>query len=256
VIIGNLELAINNLSRGMVVRENLDEAMNAGRRASKVTGMMLTYLGHVPGELEPIDLSAACRETLATLPCPLIARAEFSMDLPSPGPIIKANRGQVQQALSNLLTNACEAIGEGHDAIRLNVKTVSKTEIPAKHRFPVNWKPKGDRYACVEVVDTGSGIAAKDLEKLCDPFYSSKFTGRGLGLPVALGIVRASHGVITVESQEGAGSVFRIFLPLSNEPVSHSLENMTKADENGAFRQALGTAQSRASRESASVARS
>jgi signal transduction histidine kinase len=81
----------------------------------------------------------------------------------------------------------------------------------------VNWQPKESLFACLEVVDTGSGIRREDIEKICDPFYSTKFTGRGLGLSVVIGIVCAYDGGITVESQPDRGSTFRIYLPISSE---------------------------------------
>jgi two-component system, cell cycle sensor histidine kinase and response regulator CckA len=74
-------------------------------------------------------------------------------------------------------------------------------------------------YACLEVTDTGCGIAVENIEKLFDPFFSSKFTGRGLGLPVVLGIIKAHGGAVTVESKVRRGSTFRVFLPLSAEEV-------------------------------------
>jgi two-component system cell cycle sensor histidine kinase/response regulator CckA len=79
----------------------------------------------------------------------------------------------------------------------------------------MDWQPKEKSYACLEVTDTGCGIADKDIENLFDPFFSSKFTGRGLGLAVVLGIVKAHGGTVTVESEPGRGSIFRVFLPLS-----------------------------------------
>ena len=74
-------------------------------------------------------------------------------------------------------------------------------------------------YACLEVMDEGCGIEDKDIENLFDPFFSSKFTGRGMGLAVVMGIVRAHGGVVTVESEPGRGSAFRVFFPLSGKEV-------------------------------------
>ncbi|MGA2118289.1 MAG: ATP-binding protein, partial [Bryobacteraceae bacterium] len=68
-------------------------------------------------------------------------------------------------------------------------------------------------------MDAGSGIADKDIEKLFDPFFSSKLTGSGLGLSVVLGIVRAHGGAVTVESEPGRGTAFRVLLPVSAEEV-------------------------------------
>ncbi|MCX5856186.1 MAG: response regulator [Deltaproteobacteria bacterium] len=125
----------------------------------------------------------------------------------------------MQQVMTNLATNAWEAVGESRGAIHLNVKTVSPLEIPASHRFPIGWQPQDTAYACLEVTDVGCGIVDKDIEKLFDPFFSSKFIGRGLGLPVVMGIVRAHGGAGTVESEPGRGSIFRVFLPVSAEEV-------------------------------------
>ena len=140
--------------------------------------------------------------------------------MPCSGPNISANANQIQQVLTNLVTNAWEAIGENQGALDLTVKTVSATEIPTAHRFPIGWQPQDLNYACMEVTDTGCGIADEDLDKLFDPFFSNKFTGRGLGLPVVLGIVKAHGGVIMVESKTGRGSIFRVFLPMAAAAVS------------------------------------
>jgi len=152
-------------------------------------------------------------------------------DLPSLGPAISANGNQIQQLLTNLATNAWEAFGDGRGAIRLSIKTVSSADIPTTNRFPVDWQPLDNAYACLEVADVGCGIADHDIEKLFDPFFSTKFTGRGLGLPVVLGIVRAHGGAVTVESEPGRGSVFRVFFPVSAEEVPRQPDKAAKAPE-------------------------
>ncbi len=135
-------------------------------------------------------------------------------DLPSPGPSISGNANQIRQVLTNLFSNAWEAGGGG---VRLTVKTASRADIPVANRFPFGWQPAEQSYACLEIADTGCGIAGGDIEKLFDPFFSTKFTGRGLGLAAALGIVRAHDGGIVVKSNPGHGSVFQVFLPLSKQ---------------------------------------
>jgi signal transduction histidine kinase len=91
---------------------------------------------------------------------------------------------------------------------------VPASEISSSHRFPAEWKPEDPVYACLRVTDDGGGIAPEDIETIFDPFFTTHFTGRGLGLPVALGIVRAHGGAITVESTRGVGSAFRAYLPV------------------------------------------
>ena len=138
-------------------------------------------------------------------------------DLPSPGPVISVNANQIQQVLTNLVINGWEALGEGPGAIHLSVKTILPADIPASHRYPVDWQPQDHAYACMKVTDEGCGIAYKDIEKIFDPFFSTKFTGRGMGLAVVLGILRAHGGGVTVESDPGQGSTFRVFFPASAE---------------------------------------
>jgi PAS domain S-box-containing protein len=229
VVLGNLEIVKDDLPKEANVVENLTEAMQAGRRAAEVSNLMLTYLGQAPGKLEPLDLSEACRKSLSSLRGAMPNKVQLKIDLPSSGPIIKANAHQIHQVLTNLATNAWEALGENGGGIHLAVKSVSQAEIPASHRFPMDWQPQDTLHACLEVKDTGSGIAEKDIEKVFDPFFTSKFTGRGLGLPVVLGVVRTHQGVVTVESKEGLGSVFRAFFPLSNQVVPQLPEKVSKA---------------------------
>lgn len=231
VVLGNLELAMNDLPLGSDVRETLTDAEDAAQRAAEVSSLMLTYLGQTSGKHEPLNLSEICRRNLPMLRAALPKNVGLEVDFPSPGPTIKGSMHQIQQVLTNLATNAWEALGEGMNTIHLNVKTVSSADIPLVHRFPPGWQTQDDLYACLEVTDTGLGIAERDMEKLFDPFFTSKFTGRGLGLPVILGIVRASRGVITVESDVGCGSAFRVFLPVSTEEVYRRMQHVTAAFE-------------------------
>ena len=215
----NLELLQQDLPLQAGARLQLSEALQSARKAADISTQMLVYLGQTTVHREPLDLSEACRLCL-----PLLQEAEsriavLKADLPAPGPVINSNANQIQQVLTNLLTNAWEASRAGSDAIRLTVKQVSATAIPVVNRFPIAWQPQAPAYACLEVADSGGGIPAGDIEKLFDPFFTSKFIGKGLGLSVVLGIVRGHDGGITVESEPGWGSVFRVFLPLTAATV-------------------------------------
>ena len=224
-----LQMAMINLPQNGMAVENLTDAMLSARKAAKVSSLMLTYLGQTTAKHEPLYLCEACQRQLFIIRADLPKDMVLETDFLTPGPVVNANANQIQQVLTNLVTNAWEALGDTRSAIRVDVKTVCAAEIPAEHRFPVNWQPQTAAYACLEVRDAGGGIAAVDMDKLFDPFFSSKFTGRGLGLPVVLGIVRAHSGCITVESQPGRGSVFRVFLPLSEEAVLQKPLAVTQA---------------------------
>jgi nitrogen-specific signal transduction histidine kinase len=218
-VMGNLEMAIDDLPRGADISETLAEAQKATRKAAEVSRLMLTYLGQTPSKHEPLDLSDAYRQSLTLLLAAAPKGTILNADFPSSGPIIRANVGQMQQIFTNLVTNAWESITDNMGTIALTIKTVSHEDIPTSNRFPIDWQPQEIDYACLEVSDTGSGIANKDIEKIFDPFFTTKFTGRGLGLPVVMGIVKAHGGGVTVESEQGRGSVFRFFLPVSTEEL-------------------------------------
>ncbi len=219
VVMGNLELAMIDLPQGARLKEKINAAMNASRRAAEMSGRMLTYLGQSFEQRESLDLSDACRWSLPMLQAVMPGNVKLEADLPFPGPVISTNLNKIQQVLINLITNAWEAIGESRGAIHLSVKTVSPADIPASHRYPAGWQPQDKVYACMKVTDEGCGIEDKDIEKIFDPFFSSKFTGRGMGLAVVLGIARAHGGGVTVENGQGKGSIFRVYFPVSAEEV-------------------------------------
>jgi len=218
VVIGNLEMTIEDLPRNAQPVRKLNAAMQGARKAAQVSGLMLTYLGQITGLYVPLDLSDSCRRSLPLLRTETSSGVNLNVNLPSPGPIVKANDNQIQEMLTNLVANAREAVGEKQGTVTLTVKTVPQTDISEVHRYPTDWQAENAAYACLEVTDTGCGIAGEAIDKIFDPFFSTKFTGRGLGLPVVLGIVRAHDGVITVASED-QGSTFRVFFPLSAEEI-------------------------------------
>jgi two-component system cell cycle sensor histidine kinase/response regulator CckA len=217
-IIGNMQLAIHRLPQDADSVKYMTAAMQAARTAEAISDQTLTYLGDTSDKLEPLDLCDVCRLFLPMLQAAIPKNVILETDLPSHGPTITANANQMQQVLTNLVTNAWEALGDGRGVIHLRVKTVSAADIPTIHG-PIDWRPQDSVYVCLEVSDTGSGIAHSDIEKLFDPFFSGKFIGRGLGLSVVLGIAKAHHGAIAVQSEPGRGSTFRVFLPASAENV-------------------------------------
>jgi PAS domain S-box-containing protein len=191
----------------------LTTAINATGKAAEVSKLLLTYLGQTTDLFESEDLADICRGYQPILLASMPGSVQLRTVLPQPGPMINTNVSHIQQLLTNLISNAWESCSNKSGSVSLSVYTLNGNEIPAKNRFPIDFQPHADGYACLEVRDTGSGIADENIEKLFDPFFSSKFTGRGMGLAVVLGIVRAHQGAITVESQLGQGSVFRLFFP-------------------------------------------
>ena len=230
VVLGNLELAECGIAKETDSGRNISSALQATRRAAEVSSTMLTYLGQTFGKQEPLDLVATCHTSLAKLRTVMPKEMDMVVHFPADRLSINANANQIHQVLKNLVTNAWEGHNKSRGTIHLSIKTIMPEDIPVAHRFPLVCQTQQGLHACLTVKDTGCGISAPDLEKLFDPFYSSKFIGRGLGLSIVLGIVRAHGGFITVTSKVGRGSVFSIFFPICDE------ENFTAGDRTGCSR--------------------
>ena len=216
-IMGNLELGLKLIELDKSPLENLKKSMEAAENAAKVSSLMLTYLGKKRSGKTQMDLGKVCRLTMPILRAALPTQIALESDFPAHGPVIKGNANQVQQLFTNLVTNAAESYQE-NGIVYLSLKTVQASEIPQKNRFPVGWAPGDNDYACLEVTDFGCGIEKQNIEKIFDPFFSTKETGTGLDLPVILGIAQANNGVITVKSKWGKGSTFRFFAPVQTKP--------------------------------------
>jgi len=219
-VVGNLELALHKLPREAEPVRFLTGALTAAGRSAEITRLLLGYLGQSPARRDPFDLAHLVRQSLIQLRSELPDGLRLEAGLPVLGPTVTANGHQLRQVLANLVANAREAQQVDSGSIRLAVRTVVPAQIPTLHRFPLDWRARQHRYACLEVADSGCGIAEQELEQLFDPFFSTKFTGRGLGLSVVLGVVRAHHGAVTVTSEVGQGSVVQVYLPVFERTLS------------------------------------
>jgi signal transduction histidine kinase/CheY-like chemotaxis protein len=194
-------------------------ARQATEKAAEVSKSMLTYLGKTSLERKPLYLAELCRDSLALPALAQPSNMTLETELPTPGPICSVDADQFRLALTHLATNAWEAMAQTPGCLRLRLRTVGSAGIPPTHRFPLGWQPQRQDYACLEVEDTGIGISSLDIDKLFDPFFSTKFAGRGLGLAVVLGMAQGHGGAVQVASRPGQGSTFSIYLPIALEAV-------------------------------------
>lgn len=214
VVLGNLEIALEDLHEGPGIRNCLLAALKAAKRSSEISGLMLTCIGQGIDKSEALDLSRLVRRHLPMVQALIPKGIVLETDVMSSGPLVFANANQVRMALNHLITNSAEAMDGCKGRVRISVRTLPAADIPGGFLAPTTWKPDDDTYACLMVMDTGCGIPPLEMPKLFDPFFTTKFTGRGLGLPVVLGLVKAWHGAVRVESIKDQGSTFCILLPV------------------------------------------
>jgi CheY-like chemotaxis protein len=188
---------------------------------------MLAYSGLGRISTQMVDLSALAGDAMILLQRVVSKKASFNLNLAEGLPSVQGDVSQIRQIVMNLITNASEALCDETGSITLTTGVLDVTEEDLTGALLVDGAHPGS-YVFMEVTDTGSGIDAQSLERIFDPFFSTKFTGRGLGLAAVLGIVRGHRGFVQIETTVGEGTTFRICLPSAGPaPVPHGEERST-----------------------------
>jgi two-component system cell cycle sensor histidine kinase/response regulator CckA len=219
-ILGNSSLALDNIGPSHPNRPLIEEVMKGAERAAELTRQLLAYAGKGRFVMRTIDVSDLVREISALVQTSFPKHAQLRMQLSENLPGIDADPGQLQQIVMNLVINGAEAIGPqgGSVLVRTALQDVDKQYIGTMSSAGELLRP--GRYIALEVHDTGSGMDEETLSKIFDPFFSTKFAGRGLGLSAVLGIVRAHKGALKVYSKPGQGTTFKVLFPASaNTPA-------------------------------------
>lgn len=214
-IMGYASLVLGTLQPSTPSHARLQAVISASERAAQLTRHLLTYAGKDQGKLQPLDLAAATRELLPLLNASIPKLVQLSLELGDNVPPVQADPAQLQQVMMNLVINAGESIPERTPGeVKISVRRHSLQ--PEDYRDAVVPIESGDQeYVSFTVTDNGVGMDAATQAKIFDPFFSTKFHGRGLGLASVLGIVKAHRGTVTVQTAPGKGSVFTVLLPAS-----------------------------------------
>jgi signal transduction histidine kinase len=212
-LLGNAELSLQDAHMPAQCREFVEQAIDAGIHAATLTRQLLAYTGRGPVSMCKVDLDAHVRGLSALLRASLPKTVNLSAELTPALPEIHADPDQLQQVTMNLILNAAEAYGGSEGEVRVRT-LIADVERPQPHAFSAPGPLAAGRYVVFEVADSGSGIAQDTLERIFEPFFSTKFTGRGLGLAAVLGIVRGHAAFLSVDSVLGAGTTFRVYFPV------------------------------------------
>ena len=210
-ILGAAGLGLDDLPEDSPVREHFEKIQQVARRAATLTNQMLAYAGQRPPRVEKVDLSKLVGEMRQLLMSSISGKATLDLELEPGLPAVEVEGAQLTQVVMNLITNAVESLGDGKGRIALRTGVVNVDAPPPGTLFSDSMSTGPHVY--FEIVDTGCGMDTETRVRIFDPFYTTKFTGRGLGLAAVAGIVRGHRGAIEVESEPGRGARFRILLP-------------------------------------------
>lgn len=203
-VLGNASLAREVLPPDNPAAAYLEAIEVAGHRASELANQMLSYAGRASYELKPVDLANLVQEMLALLAANIPRTIDIRFDVRTESAVIDADATQLRQVIMNLVTNGAQAIGTNPGTLAL---TVDEAQL------------EGRGAVMLRISDDGCGMTPEVRAHLFDPFFSTKQSGRGLGLAAVLGIVRGHGGEIEVETNPGEGTTFRIRLPRSAAKV-------------------------------------
>jgi two-component system cell cycle sensor histidine kinase/response regulator CckA len=212
-ILGNTSLMLLDTERESPEYEKLRKIEKLIDSGSMLTKQLLGYAREGRYEVEPIDINQVVKETSDTF---AMTKKNIAVhqELNELLYVVKADQSQIEQVLWNLYINAADAMPTGGDLF-LRTRNVTDKEMPDKQPYKIT----PGNYVLLTVMDTGTGMDRKTKEHIFEPFFTTKglSKGTGLGLASAYGMVKAHGGYIDVESKEGKGTTFNIYLPASQE---------------------------------------
>lgn len=218
-IIGYSELLQLSITKGTRNQHHIEQVLKACHRAKELILQILTFSRQSTVKQQPLQISSIIKETLKLLNSTLPDNIEIHSNLKSPESVVMANPTQIHQALMNLCTNAISVLKSEGGV--LEVEMDEEEIYPGKNHLPQ--KLIQGTYIKVSVKDNGPGMSEEVLERIFEPYFSTKtpHEGTGLGLSLCLGVIESHGGTIVVQSSLGNGSKFSIFLPkVVREPFS------------------------------------
>ncbi len=218
-VLGNAGMMLMELPSDSPLRESVKLIELAALDAAQLTTQLLAYAGRGSYSLEVLNLSSLIQEMSQLLKTVVSKNVHLSYRLAQPLPAVEGDAAQIRQILINLVTNASDAVGDkaGEIVVATGAADVSRQYLSDAYIY--GDLPEG-KYVFLEVSDTGCGMDAETQSKIFDPFFSTKFAGRGLGLAAVMGIILSHHGAIKVNSAPGKGTTMRVLFPVSHKPLT------------------------------------
>jgi PAS domain S-box-containing protein len=212
-ILGNADLIAIQSPPDSDERRAAEAIVIGAQRAADLVSKMLAYSGGGRVVAEQVNLELLMREMVDLLGASVARECALTYHSTGALPMIETDPTHIRQVVMNLIINAAEAVDDQHGVIK--VETGRETLDQSKLRqmtFGAD-VPPGD-YVYIDVVDNGTGMSEETMARMCEPFFSTKDQGRGLGMAAVRGIVRSHRAALRVTSQEGQGTRFRVWFPI------------------------------------------
>lgn len=212
-IMGNAELAMHDLAADHGARINIEQALTSTRRAAELTRQLSLYAGRERLHHEVIHINRLIEDLVDSIRSSLAANVTLDLALAADLPPVQGDAALLRQSFWNILMNAVEALDQRNGALAISTttETLARSDLDGMV-FGATCEP-GD-YIGVTVHDTGHGMDTYTSERMFEPFYSTRFVGRGLGLSTVQGVVHGHRGALTVISQVDQGTTFQVWLPV------------------------------------------
>lgn len=219
VILGHCHILKKEINSGMTFKEHVQQIEAAGSRAAGLCRQMLIYAGQSSQVQARINLCQLVDGVMEMLKSAIKTNVSVELDLKWDVPELTGDNVQIQQIVMNLILNAAEAIGDKSGTIRVTLKNTHIQAGQSDTDFMGNIIP-ANKYACLEVSDTGCGIDKENERRIFEPFYTTKSAGRGLGMSAVLGIVNSHDGALRLTSSPGIGTTIQVYFPLPDKECS------------------------------------
>lgn len=224
-VMGSASLARDMAEPDSPLAGYLEHIEAASQQATDLARQMLAYSGKGRFTLTTFDLRSAVQETEHLLRASIPRHVQLVSEVGDQPLYLRGDPGQIRQVVMNLVINAAEAIGQHEGTVTIRTRSVGLEDRSAVRGADLE-RTDGD-YVLLEVDDTGPGMDAETQARIFEPFFSTKATGRGLGLAAVGGIVRGHHGSISVDTTPGKGTRFGILLPAAEPEAETRSEEAT-----------------------------
>jgi signal transduction histidine kinase/CheY-like chemotaxis protein len=214
-IVGYTELTMDDIPEGNPSRNNLEEVLKAANRAKKLVQQILTFSRQNDQEFKPLKVQCLIKEALNLLRATIPSSIEIHTSIDQDCGLVKGDPTQIHQVIMNLGTNAYHALQETGGKLEVILKETYLSYEQSQQMVGM----KVGRHLDLTVKDNGHGMSPQVLERIFEPYYTTKEQGKGtgLGLSVIHGIIKNHGGDISVYSQAGVGSIFRVYLPVIDD---------------------------------------